>query len=146
MRTAAPKRRAPLRRGKSLKRGDFLERGTPPERRGFLNRLTRLIQKTPIPKVNRARAKSARERDFGDHAKFVVQHPCVAVGRGCWGPIDPAHKKTRGSGGTKEANLFPACRGHHREQEGRTEEFERKYGLDLDAICLRLWEANDGKR
>lgn len=146
MRTAGLRRGKPLKRSTPLKRGPPPKRGAPPKRRSFLNRIASLARKVALKKVNPERAKKARARDFGDHAKFVVQYPCVAVGRGCWGPIDPGHKRKRSGGGTKEANLFPICRGHHREQEGRTEEFERKYGLDLEAICVELWEANDGRR
>lgn len=55
----------------------------------------------------------------------------------CWGPIDPAHVRTRGAGGTADDVVY-LCRGHHREQEGRTADFEARYGVDLTAEAARL--------
>jgi len=37
--------------------------------------------------------------------------------RGCYGPIDQAHIKSRGSGGCDDSwNVIPLCRKHHSEQ------------------------------
>lgn len=58
----------------------------------------------------------------------------------CWGPVDPAHVVTRGAGG-KADDVVDLCRGHHREQEGRTAEFEERYGVDLKAEAARLARA-----
>lgn len=54
----------------------------------------------------------------------------------CWGPVDPAHVTTRGMGGCNSdaTQVVRLCRGHHREQEGRTDEFEARYNVDLKAI------------
>ena len=40
-----------------------------------------------------------------------------------------AHVKTRGSGGDDRGNTVPLCPVAHDEQEGRTERFEKKYGV-----------------
>ena len=58
--------------------------------------------------------------------------------------IECAHWPTQGSGAYDVGQSFPACPGHHDEQEGKTAEFERRYGLCLADICLEIkteWEA-----
>lgn len=45
--------------------------------------------------------------------------------------IEPAHLKTRGSGGGDLGNVVSLCPKAHDEQEGRTAEFELKYNVDL---------------
>jgi len=60
--------------------------------------------------------------------------------------VEAAHLKTRGSGGYDVGNTVPLCPVHHDEQEGRTAEFEARYGLDLKAEAARLaaqWECNE---
>ena len=57
-----------------------------------------------------------------------------------WRPgMECAHLKTRGSGGEDGGNIVPLCPAHHEEQEGRTAEFEARYGVDLSAIAADLW-------
>lgn len=52
--------------------------------------------------------------------------------RPCLGPVDQCHIKPRGMGGcNSDGATVYLCRGHHMEQEGRTEAFEAKYGVDL---------------
>ena len=65
--------------------------------------------------------------------------PCVVVGRGCWGQIEAAHVvKTRGAGGWDRGFVAPLCEGHHDEQEGKTAEFNAKYGVDLEQVAADL--------
>lgn len=92
---------------------------------------------------NPARRERLWERNFGPHAEFIVQQPCVVASHSttprsgqerCWGRTTPAHLECRQMGGCGKGTwrrLFPACEGHHREQEGRTAEFEKRYGLRL---------------
>lgn len=49
-----------------------------------------------------------------------------------------AHLKTRGAGGADDENCFPACAWAHFSQEGRTKEFEARWGIKLAAICRRV--------
>lgn len=56
----------------------------------------------------------------------------------CWGRVEMAHVvHTRGSGRASSDLVVDLCHGHHREQEGRSEEFEARYNLDLAAEAAR---------
>jgi hypothetical protein len=89
----------------------------------------------------------ARDRAYLD---WVKTQPCVA-----WEPgttrgnfcrsirpnrlgNEPAHVKTKGSGGADRGNTVPLCPLHHDEQEGDTEGFESVYGISLKLEAARL--------
>lgn len=58
------------------------------------------------PKPQRTRSKK-----WTDLTKSLA---CLVQGRMCFGPVDPAHIRSRGSGGPdEEFNLVPLCRRHH---------------------------------
>lgn len=65
-----------------------------------------------------------------DYLAFVRQKTCV-IGFGCQGVTDPDHLITRGAGGS-DLYAFSICRGHHTERHLKgTEEFEKKYQIQL---------------
>lgn len=56
----------------------------------------------------------------------------------CWGRVEAAHViHTRGSGRARADLVVDLCHGHHREQEGRSAEFEARYNIDLAAEAAR---------
>lgn len=67
------------------------------------------------------------------------EKPCAVCGRG---PSDPAHIKTRGSGGPDaDFNVMPLCRLHHIEQGKRgLVSMSEKYPEFLEALRTRGWE------
>lgn len=106
---------------------------------------------------NETRAARMRERNFP--ARRIVGPTCIVAlklaeyqrKRGakmqpagwsrCWGPVDPAHVvHARGMGGCNSGKTEVAyiCRGHHREQEGHTAEFEAKYQVDLKTEAAKV--------
>lgn len=73
--------------------------------------------------------------------EFVRQQPCVLAGRHqCWLPVQACHVIPKARGVPDAANLFPGCMLAHSAQEGKTEEFEQKYDLDLTKIARTLWD------
>lgn len=61
--------------------------------------------------------------------------------------VEPAHLKTRGTGGDDRNNVVPLCPKHHDEQEGKTATFQSKYGVDLMALAVaytRRFEVETG--
>jgi len=116
----------------------------------------RLQTKTRIKPRNDARAAEMRARNFPVRpavvwcllahrlAAYQAEHGEKAIPPGwsrCWGPVDPAHVvHARGAGGCNSSKDEVAylCRGHHREQEGRSEAFERLYGVDLKAEAAKV--------
>lgn len=110
-------------------------------------RPVRLRQK---PKAPGSRFPHRRSKSF---RSFVKAHDCAVAThatrpRPCFAlpgrtKIECAHLKTQGSGGDDVGNCVPLCPTHHDEQEGFTEAFERKFGLDLHRIASTLqrqWE------
>ncbi|MEK9901450.1 MAG: hypothetical protein VW516_11960 [Rhodospirillaceae bacterium] len=106
---------------------------------------------------NPERAAEMRDRNFPDRppvvwcllahrlAAYQAEHGAkAALPKGwsrCWGPVDAAHVvHARGAGGCNSSKDEVAylCRGHHREQEGRSEGFEHTYGIDLKAEAAKV--------
>lgn len=71
-----------------------------------------------------------------------VRHQCDFVGDRR--KIEGAHLKTQGSGGDDVGNMVPLCPTAHDLQEGRTDEFEREFGVDLYAHAADLAEKFEG--
>jgi hypothetical protein len=71
---------------------------------------------------------------------LIKTRPCV-VCNGKHGPSDPAHIKTRGSGGDDtEENVMPLCRLHHIEQTGLNWfRFCERYPKVLKELERRQW-------
>jgi hypothetical protein len=49
--------------------------------------------------------------------------------------VDPAHVIPKARGSDDLYNVVPLARHLHEEQEGRTREFEAKYGINLTALA-----------
>ena len=79
--------------------------------------------------------------------KYQAKHGAKSVPeawRPCWGSVDQCHIKPRGMGGcNSDGATVYLCRAHHMEQEGRTEQFEAKYSLDLRAHGERQLAGED---
>lgn len=106
-------------------------------RSGYIKRYTRPPRST---KPIRARKKDPSKRRFAKHRDptyelYIESLPCLVCGR--W-PVDPAHIKHRSTGGDDRNNLVPLCRTHHKEQEGRTPEFEARYHIELRYVAILL--------
>ena len=58
----------------------------------------------------------------------------------CWGPVDPAHVRSRGAGGADVGNCISLCRRHHRlfDQDLGHREFSRRALLDPVARSRHL--------
>lgn len=76
------------------------------------------------------------DKDALEEAK---EKPCVSCGRG---PTDPAHIKSRGSGGDDSwENVIPLCRSCHRLQHAvGICRFVRTHEAVRDALHARGWE------
>lgn len=74
---------------------------------------------------------------------FYARHCIVCGVRGC----DPAHIKTKGSGGDDiEENLMPLCRKHHSEQhQCGVVTFARRHPTVLFYIELKGWSIQGNK-
>lgn len=99
-----------------------------------------------------------KTRTGAEAARWVAEHPLEYFGhrdvskwrgaleswRPCWGHVDQCHIKPRGMGGcNSDGATVYLCRGHHMEQEGRTDAFEAKYGVDLRAEGARQHAGED---
>lgn len=119
---------------------------------GFLEKPIR-VRKAPKPlrSVNPERRARLHERNFGAHGDFIRLQSCVIqehvhpnLRTPCHGPVECAHLHPRQMGGCggDRFSTFPACSGHHREQEGNTAAFQERYGLDL-AILVEVYNLRD---
>lgn len=95
-----------------------------------------------VRRINHERQARTRDRAYLD---WVKTQNCVVLGRvgicAWWverPDTEPAHIKTKGSGGADRGNVVPLCPLHHSEQEGDTEGFEQTYGLNLKLEAARL--------
>ncbi len=86
-------------------------------------------------------------RDWPRHRAFIRRHACVAtLGKvidDCEGAIQACHYRTAANSGkslkSADWDTFPACVKHHAEQHRIGQPaFERKYGIDLAAICAEM--------
>lgn len=113
-------RRTPIKRGKPLKRGGSL------------------VRRTRLRPVNRERKLERYERAYGERGELVRAMPCLLLGNGCWGPIEAAHVKSRGAGGTCR-DLVPLCSRHHAEQhQAGIKTFCKTHDIDLHAAAHRI--------
>jgi len=53
--------------------------------------------------------------------------------------IEPAHVKPFASSGRDAGTICPLCPKHHDEQEGKTREFEARYGVNLTDLAAQYW-------
>lgn len=146
----------------TLRPASFKKKRKAPKPRAALRHGTkRLARRTPLRPVNPERKTAAFLRAYGEvHHHFVRGHPCVVLADAepakrtrCRGPVEAAHAVGRGMGGARgdKRDLFPACRRHHNEQDGREpcpnggvgrEAFVESYGVDPIEVAARLWAAS----
>jgi hypothetical protein len=124
-----------MKRGQPPKRHKPLARGKPPRR-----------SSRPIP-ARRADPKKRRfaDRRQPDFIQWLLQEPCCITNKrtGHWNRanesfilVDPAHIKTRSTGGDDLYNAVPLAHHLHEEQHRiGIKSFQRKYGVDLVAIA-----------
>jgi hypothetical protein len=116
------------------------------------------MKRTRLKSENPERRAEMRARNFPDRPavapwclvalalqRYQARHGAKMIPQGwtpCWaGGPDIAHVvRARGMGGcnSSKEEVAHLCRGHHGEQEGRSEAFEAKYGVDLAAAAARL--------
>ena len=99
-------------------------------------------------KADPARRRFAKQRNK-PYTDWVSRLPCFIYTDDCWHPedlrakgilSDPTHvNKTRAQGVGDCGEVLNLCRRHHGEQEGRTAEFNAKYGIDCKQEALNLW-------
>lgn len=113
---------------------------------------SRVRQKAGKPK------RFAKRRDY-PYLAWIRERVCAIpayatsttlIGIGCGfyegRSIEPAHIKTKASGGDDRNNVVPLCPAHHDEQEGHTKLFERAYGVDLRKLAQQYTERYDRER
>jgi hypothetical protein len=106
-----------------------------------VKRSTPLRRRTPLLRAGSPRSRQRRidrhAAAYGTHAAVVRAMDCLV--RGCRvRPVQAAHVKSRGAGGTWR-DLIPLCWRHHGEQHAvgvRT--FAARHGLDLAAAAAAL--------
>ena len=100
-------------------------------------------------KIERERSGIERvvKRDWPRHRRFIRKHACVVtlgkVHDECEGAVECAHYRTAANAGKGQKPhdwfTFSACHKHHAEQHRIGQPaFERKYGIDLAAICAEF--------
>lgn len=103
-----------------------------------------------VPK-KRERARSGILRGpklvWPKHDAFIRRHTCVVtlskVHDECEGPIQACHYRTAANSGTGKKPpswfQFPGCAKHHKFQHDAGQPaFERRFGLDILAICREM--------
>jgi hypothetical protein len=92
-----------------------------------------------VSKFDRNYGKDGRRGAAVREMPCITDSGCWKPARGaqlCWGVPEAAHARARGGGGVKgdSGDLFPACTGHHRQQEriGNTA-FNALYGVNVVA-------------
>lgn len=114
-----------------------------------LDAIADLRRRTAMKRKNIERAAKMHARNFGERpsvepwcviataaARYQAKHGRKAWPSGwvrCAGKVEAAHYTPRGMGGCNSSaeEVVYLCKAHHGEQEGRSEEFETKYGVDL---------------
>lgn len=106
-------------------------------------------RKTPIRKRNHKRARKAYDEAYGgSYATWIRSLPCEACRKAGWRQVwrtVAAHAaRTRGAGG-KAPDQVPLCGPHETEWHSRGRQtFDKRYGTDLKALAVRLWDEYQG--
>ena len=156
------------RAGRQVKRSP-LARKTP-LKRSEMKRGRCTLARSPIAKVNKARAAKLRLRDFGPHGEIIIPTlPCAVRCKGWWAGVSdetlslmmqraldepkryahisvPAHvAKSRGAGGQASA-IVPLSWDLHSEQHtAGIVSFQAKYEVDLISLAARLWRLSPAR-
>lgn len=108
------------------------------KRSGPIRRKTYMKRGAPPRATGRPSQRFAARRD-PEFVAYVHTLPCLVANAECRGDVVAAHVvKTRGAGAWDRGFVAPLCAGHHAEQEGRTAEFNAKYGVDLEQVAAEL--------
>ena len=100
------------------------------------------MKRSRIKQVNHARLRALRGKQFGGaYREWIIRQPCAfcqiyVAGVGS----QPAHMKSRGSGGTAE-HVLPLCHFCHREQEEHQNSFAVAFALRYDMSVFEAAEA-----
>ena len=123
------------------------------KRRGWIKRGTKpLRRKKRLAPTNKARRAKLHAKNFSGpfgmpHDEWIRRHGCVVIPLGFFGatwrgPVQAAHAKSRGAGGSWR-DLVPLCAFHHAQQHRiGTKAFEKKWDIDLAAEAARLVAAH----
>lgn len=92
-----------------------------------------------VRRCNTARKARLRAVQFGEKRAWIVTLPCAVWNCQHEGyPIEPAHVKSRGAGGTS-VDLVPICSVHHNEQHAvGISTFENRHDIDLSELAAQL--------
>ena len=107
---------------------------TPLRRSGPIGR------RKPLRKVNRARQKKRKAANFGAQAALCRTLPCCACGLEPTDetPTHPHHVRSRAAGGG-DASCVPLCHAEHVEgHQIGWKTFEKRKGVDLQAVADEL--------
>ena len=116
-----------------------------------MKRASPLKRSGRVKPVNRKRAAKRKARDFGPYADWIRTQPCCISGKRtgedgvlpytrCF--VEAAHVRSRGAGGTSDANLVPLDWVLHSAQHtSGIRALEKKYGVDLKALAADYWAA-----
>lgn len=79
------------------------------------------------------------------HLQWVRGHECAVRSDQCDGPIQAAHVRAAGDGGTGlkpgDDKTFPLCAFHHWQQHARGEgPFELQHKIDMKALAEQFWQ------
>lgn len=126
-----------------------MKRSVPLRRTPLRPSLKRIERRVPLPKSTkriRSRKLDPAKRRFAKHrddayTDWIKTLGCIICGRP---GVDPLHIRPRSLGSDDRNNVVPGCRWHHDQQEGKTAEFERKYGVNLRELARWYTEQYDG--
>lgn len=103
-------------------------------------RTGRIERRTPV-KGKRGTPRKRKHEPNEPLRAWIRLQPCVIAGKHeCIGVVQCCHRLTRGARNPDEGNMFAGCVSAHDEQGRSIVSFERKYGVNLRAICARLYE------
>lgn len=111
------------------------------KRSGWLRSRTPLRRKTRLKAKGRSRFEKRRDPKY---VAWCKRHWYCAIqgrqGHRCWGVLKTfAHVfGTRGAGAYDLGEGVILCEAAHAEQEGRTDEFIAKYGVDVRALAVTM--------
>ena len=109
------------------------------KRTGRLERKTRLKSGRGPRATGGKPSKRFAKRRQPEFVAYIHTLPCLVRNSECFGDVVAAHAyKTRNTGAWDRGFVVPLCYGHHLEQEGRTAEFNLKYGVDLEQVAAEL--------
>jgi hypothetical protein len=104
------------------------------------------MKRTAINPINRKRRAERHEAAYGDDSRIQWMHTfgcCVCGAR----PIEIAHVKSRGAGGTADDTVVMCARHHSEQHQVGVLTFQARHEIDLTAKAAhyaRLWHEDGG--